>query len=132
MIKSNGTSWLAALLLAFSITASSAAWADAAPPDSINPEGHAVPSKGKLIAELMEDLDPKIKGPETTVRLYQDVDGMKLREYAINGHVFQIEVIPYGGRPYMLIDQDGNGLFESRYDSVRPHFVLPQWVLFRF
>ncbi|MBF0588112.1 MAG: DUF2782 domain-containing protein [Magnetococcales bacterium] len=102
------------------------------PQEIINPQGHAVPSKGALIAELTEDLDPKIKGPETVVRLYQDVNGTKIREYAINGLVFQVEVIPYYGIPYVLIDQDGNGLFESRYDGPQGRFILPQWVLFRF
>ncbi|MBF0402142.1 MAG: DUF2782 domain-containing protein [Magnetococcales bacterium] len=99
---------------------------------STNEKGFEVPRKGPLISELREDLDPEVPGPETVIRRYEDYKGNTVREFLINGQLFQIEVIPTNGPPYYLIDVTGNGLFQERHVGYQPRLVVPQWVLFRF
>jgi hypothetical protein len=99
---------------------------------SHNEEGFAVPPKGPLVAELREKLDPDASAPETVIRRYEEYNGLTVREYLINGTVFQIEVTPGNGPPYYLIDVEGRGLFQERYVGFQPRLVVPQWVLFRF
>lgn len=103
-------------------------------PDEVtrDEKGFAVPRKGPMISELREDLDPDVPGPETVIRRYEDYKNNTVREFLINGMLFQIEVIPNNGPPYYLIDVEGNGLFQERYVGYQPRLVVPQWVLFRF
>ncbi|MBF0180743.1 MAG: DUF2782 domain-containing protein [Magnetococcales bacterium] len=93
-------------------------------------ESHAVPAKGPLVSELKEKAEPE--GPETVIRKYEDAQGNQVRESAVNGAVFQIQVTPYNGPPYYLIDNDGDGLFETRINGYEPKLMVPQWVLLRF
>ncbi|MEO5363735.1 MAG: DUF2782 domain-containing protein [Magnetococcus sp. DMHC-8] len=97
-----------------------------------NEAGFPVPRKGPMISELREDLGTDPVGPETVIRRYEDYKGNTVREFLINGRLFQIEVTPANGPTYYLIDVEGNGLFQERYASPRPRLVVPQWVLFRF
>ncbi|MBF0095734.1 MAG: DUF2782 domain-containing protein [Magnetococcales bacterium] len=99
---------------------------------SRNEDGFAVPPKGPLVAELRETLDPDASAPETVIRRYEEYNGLTVREYLINGTVFQIEVTPASGPSYYLIDVEGRGLFQERYVGFQPRLVVPQWVLFRF
>ncbi|WP_193771427.1 DUF2782 domain-containing protein [Candidatus Magnetaquicoccus inordinatus] len=95
-------------------------------------DGFAVPPKGPLVSELSEKLDPDSTVPETVIRRYEEYNGLTVREYLINGTVFQIEVTPANGPPYYLIDVEGRGLFQERYVGFQPRLVVPQWVLLRF
>ena len=95
-------------------------------------KGFPIPRKGPLISELREDLSPDIEGPETVIRLYEDAMGNTVREFLINGALFQIEVTPANGPTYYLIDVSGNGLFEERHQSHQPRLLVPQWVFYRF
>ncbi|MEO5377241.1 MAG: DUF2782 domain-containing protein [Magnetococcus sp. DMHC-6] len=90
------------------------------------------PQKGPLISELKEDLNPDLPGPETLIRKYEDASGNQVVEFSINGSVFQYQVIPHGGVPYYLVDKDGDGLFENRFNGHEARLVVPQWVLFKF
>ncbi len=95
-------------------------------------EGFPIPRKGPLISELREEVDSDTSRPATVIRRYEDYHGNTVREFLINGRLFQIEVTPVDGLPYYLIDVEGNGLFQERYAGARPRLVVPQWVLFRF
>ena len=94
--------------------------------------GFPVPRKGPLISNLREDVDPEIPGAETVIRRYEDSRGNVVQEFILNGALFQIEVSPVHGPTYYLIDVQGNGLFEERYQGHMPRLVVPQWVFFRF
>ena len=95
-------------------------------------EGYQPPGKGPLVSELREDVDPKVPGPETIIRNYADGWGGQVREFIMGGAIYQIEVVPYNGLPYLLIDKDGDGLFETRFRGNELRLIVPQWVLFRF
>lgn len=95
-------------------------------------KANETPTKGPLVSELKEDLDPNIPGPETVIRKFEDAQGNQVREFLINGALFEIQVLPVNGPPYYLIDNDGDGLFESRFNGYEPKLMVPQWVFFRF
>lgn len=98
----------------------------------VDQQGHQVPPRGPMVSEMSEDLTPEIPGPETVIRLYEDAGGTQVREFVINGRVFQIEVTPRGGAPYLLMDTDGDGIYEESFYGREPKLVVPQWVLFTF
>jgi len=56
-----------------------------------------------------------------------------VREYRLNGHLFAVKITPKGGRPYYLIDADGDGDMESRFlDNNNARIIVPQWVIMRW
>ncbi|HIJ82670.1 MAG: hypothetical protein HW380_3925 [Magnetococcales bacterium] len=95
-------------------------------------KGHPIPQKGAMVTQFREDLTSEVDGPETVIRKYEDEHGNQVFEFIINGSLFQLQVIPADGIPYLLIDTNGDGLFDSRMNGHEPKLVLPQWVLFRF
>lgn len=98
----------------------------------VQKDGHPLPKKGPMVSQFREDLSDEIDGPETVVRKYEDGQGNQVLEFLINGAIFEIQVIPADGRPYLLIDTKGDGLFDSRFNGHEPRLVVPQWVFFRF
>lgn len=131
--------WTMAFLAAatgLGVALAAAETAPTAPAVKQDPEvdlnGYAPPKKGPLISKTEEDLVEDLPGPETVIRLFEDEYGNKVREFVLNGALFQIEVIPFKGRPYYLVDNDGDGLFESRYQGYEPKLIVPQWVVFHW
>lgn len=57
-------------------------------------------------------------------------EGAVIEEYRVNGHLFMVKITPAVGKPYYLIDRDGDGRMESRMSQIYDDFVIPQWVLF--
>ncbi len=55
----------------------------------------------------------------------------KIAEYRIHGRLYLIKVTPAHGKPYYLMDREGNGQF-TRLDALNSHISVPQWVLFSF
>lgn len=78
------------------------------------------------IADLDGSPEDKIE-PEIRIIRKQ---GAVIEEYSINGVLYMVKVTPKKGKPYYLIDQNGDGIFDRRHrlDDI----VVPQWVLFRF
>lgn len=54
-----------------------------------------------------------------------------VKEYRRNGQLYMIKVIPSKGKPYYLIDSDGDGSLESRRDSLDDPEVA-QWRIFEW
>ncbi len=48
-------------------------------------------------------------------------------EYRINGRLYMIKVIPAHGKPYYLIDREGNGQFHR--SDFEPRIAVPMWVI---
>ncbi len=76
--------------------------------------------------------DPLVSGqpiePEITIIRREEAI---FEEYRLNGRLYQIKVTPVVGKPYYLIDKDGDGLMETRRSTeLYGDFVVPQWVLF--
>lgn len=53
-----------------------------------------------------------------------------IEEYRMNGRMYMVKVTPSVGKPYYLVDRDGDGQMESRMSEIYEDFNVPQWVLF--
>ncbi len=72
----------------------------------------------------------EIIGPD--IRIIQKGEDM-VEEYRLNGKLYQIKVTPQVGPPYYMVDIDGDGDFESRFEGpVNSDMLIPSWVLFRW
>ena len=53
-----------------------------------------------------------------------------IEEYRSNGRLYMIKITPKKGRPYYLVDADGDGDMETRRNDLSPNLMIPSWVLF--
>lgn len=83
-------------------------------------------------APLPPDLpDPLESGQpiEPQVSIIRRDDAI-IEEYRLNGRMYMAKITPKIGKPYYLVDQDGDGQMEARMSVIYDDFVVPQWVLF--
>lgn len=90
--------------------------AQAVPPPPPMPAGEL--PEGQSAAE---DLQPEVR----IIRRGEDT----IEEYRINGQLYMLRITPAKGRPYYLIDSDGNGLFDRRQEALDPAEVV-KWRIF--
>ena len=64
--------------------------------------------------------------PEVTIIRKDDAT---ITEYRVNGNLYMVKIVPFVGKPYYLIDRDGDGEMEGR-TSIYDDIIVPQWVLF--
>jgi len=77
------------------------------------------------IPEPMESGQPI--EPEVTI-IHKEKE--TIEEYRINGLLYMVKITPVVGKPYYLIDRDGDGRLESRRTGIYDDGLVPQWVLF--
>lgn len=65
--------------------------------------------------------------PEVTIIRREDA---VIEEYRVNGMLYMVKVTPAAGKPYYLIDQDGDGSMETKSSNIYQDPVVPQWILF--
>jgi len=65
--------------------------------------------------------------PEVTIIRRDDAT---IEEYRLNGRMYMVKINPKIGKPYYLVDKDGDGNMEARMSVIYDDFVVPQWVLF--
>jgi hypothetical protein len=94
------------------------AWAAEAPPKLI-PLPEIPPPPGMV--------DPSLE-PQITLR--EGKEG-RIEEYRIRGRLYMIKVTPAQGRPYYLVDSQGDGQMK-RWDDLSPDFKVPMWVIGTF
>lgn len=81
------------------------------------------PLPDEAAIEEAEELEP-----EVTIRTRgEDM----VEEYRINGRLYMVKIIPAKGRPYYLIDTDGDGSFDSRRNDLDAPNVQ-RWILFEW
>ncbi|ADJ27547.1 DUF2782 domain-containing protein [Nitrosococcus watsonii] len=69
---------------------------------------------------------------EPEIKIIQKGENM-IEEYRLNGKLYQIKVTPSIGPSYFLVDADGDGDFESRFEGpVNSDMLIPSWVIFRW
>lgn len=68
---------------------------------------------------------------EPEVRIIQR-ESSTVREYRVQGKLVAIQVIPKKGKPYYLVDADGDGDLETRRNDLDPNFLIPGWELKRW
>ena len=59
-------------------------------------------------------------------------DDATIHEYRMNGLLYMVKIVPGIGFPYYLIDTDGDGSLESRYNNLEPGIMVPQWMIYRW
>ena len=76
----------------------------------------------------------KVEAPDETSSVYPepeitiiDAEKKKIEVHQINGRVYKIKVIPKNGKPYFLVDKEGDGDFIR--DSGADRMQIPEWVL---
>ena len=109
----------AAILFAIALPAAAQTSARPIPPGSVPLDDPPPPPP------LIEQQAPE---PDVTTR--REGDNV-IQEYRIHGKLYMQRVTPKHGKPYMLVDNRGDGTF-TREDSLDPHVRVPQWVLFEF
>ncbi len=65
--------------------------------------------------------------PDVTIVQRKDAT---VEEYRLNGRLYMIRVTPFIGKPYYLIDNNGDGLLESKISDLQRDPIVPQWVIF--
>jgi hypothetical protein len=88
-----------------------------ADPDEVPPELRVAPQEGDA------------PSPEVTIK--RDAKGTR-EEYAINGRVYMVKVIPAVGPPYYLVDPTGQGEFSQQINDIKNPPPVPRWVLLRW
>jgi len=67
--------------------------------------------------------------PEVTIIKKDDAT---IEEYRVNGQLYMVKITPVIGKPYYLIDHDGDGSFDRRTSQIGPNVIVPEWVIFEW
>ncbi len=112
---------IAALLSALAMDAMAQSAARSRPPGTV-PLDEAPPPPA------MVETDPALEPLVTTRR-----DGERtVQEYRVRGKLYMQRVTPKNGRPYILIDNKGDGTFTKQDNTLDNGVRVPQWVLLEF
>ena len=65
--------------------------------------------------------------PEVTIRTEKE---STVEEYRIHGRLYMVKITPTIGKPYYLLDSDGDGKLETRMSHLYSNFTVPSWVIF--
>jgi len=63
------------------------------------------------------------------IRITEDKQAT-IEEYRSHGKLYMIKVHPKKGRPYYLVDADGDGNLDTRKNDLQPNLLIPSWVIF--
>jgi hypothetical protein len=88
------------------------------------PEAGATTLEPPPLPERVESGEPL----EPDVRIIRR-ERETVEEYRLSGRLYMIKVTPRVGRPYYLVDADGDGKLESRFNELAPGMLIPSWVL---
>jgi len=67
--------------------------------------------------------------PQVTTRTEGE---QTVQEYRHKGKLYMVRVTPRHGRPYVLVDQRGDGQFTRQDNPTDTGLRVPQWVIFEF
>jgi hypothetical protein len=109
-------------------------FADAPPPPQVR-EGasgaRAIPQGARPLddAAAPTPLTESAPQPEVTTR---EEGGQVIQEYRIKNKLYMQRVTPRHGRPYVLVDNKGDGTFSRLEQTLDQQVRVPQWVLLEF
>ena len=112
---------LALTLLAAAFGAAAQSTGRSRPPGTLPLD--EVPPPPQIVAE-----DPSLE-PQVSVRTEGD---NTVQEYRMNGKIYMQRVTPRHGKPYVLVDQRGDGTFSKQDNTLDNGVRVPQWVLLEF
>jgi hypothetical protein len=93
---------------------------------------HAAEEALESVPEAAPPPPPRVQSgenlePDVTIRADK---GAQLEEYRSHGRLYMVKVTPTVGKPYYLLDSDGDGKLETRMSHLNSNFVVPSWVIF--
>ncbi|MGZ5037257.1 MAG: DUF2782 domain-containing protein [Usitatibacter sp.] len=113
---------LAAALVAAAFSAAAQSTARPLPPGTV-PLQEAPPPPA-----MDDKADPDLQ-PVVTTRQEGDKE---IVEYRVKGKLYMQRVNPKGGKPYVLVDNHGDGTFMRQDNPLDNGVRVPQWVLKEF
>ena len=66
--------------------------------------------------------------PQPEVNIIQRKD-MRIEEYRVNGRLRYVKITPKKGKPYYLVDKDGDGELETRHNDLDGVPPVNEWIL---
>ena len=109
------------LLLALLLASGLAGAQDAAQSPALEPIADGPPAAAR---------EQNVPAPEVTIR--QRGDQGSVEEYRAGGVLYMIKINPAKGASYYLVDTDGDGNLETRYNDLQGGLLIPAWVLLRW
>jgi len=104
-------------------------------PKELKPSGKQTRSKSILESRppvAAEEKGPKSDDsrniPETEVNIIHRKD-TTIEEYRVNGRIRYVKIIPKKGKPYYLVDKDGDGELETRHSDLDGIPPINEWIL---
>jgi hypothetical protein len=93
---------------------------------------HAAQEALESVPEAAPPPPPRVQSgenlePEVTIRADKDA---QIEEYRSHGQLYMVKITPKIGKPYYLLDSDGDGKLETRMSHLNSNFVVPSWVIF--
>lgn len=70
-----------------------------------------------------------IPQPEVTIIHRKD---MRVEEYRVNGRLRYVKITPKKGKPYYLVDKDGDGDLETRHSDLDGIPPINEWILLQW
>lgn len=77
---------------------------------------------------LPEEADDSRNIPQPEVNIIHRED-MRIEEYRINGRLRYVKITPKKGKPYYLVDRDGDGELETRHNDLDGMPPVNEWIL---
>ena len=121
-------------------TRSSATEATAPPALPVDTTSSGKQSETKSIMETRPPATTKDQGPasddsrnipEPEVNIIHRKE-TTIEEYRINGKLRYVKIIPKLGKPYYLVDKDGDGELESRHSDLDGIPPINEWILLQW
>ena len=78
-------------------------------------------------APSLEEDEEEQSEPEITIIQREDAT---IVEYRVNGRLRAVRIIPDQGKPYYLVDTNGDGKFDTRTDDLADNMLVPRWVIY--
>ena len=94
------------------------------------------PARAEKKAIRPKDYTDRIPGRETLVKIYKKNDEMVFDTFEIEGEIYSCQFHVKGkngsaGTVYLILDADGDGVFETKYASGE-FPTVPDWVIERY
>ncbi len=88
------------------------------------------------LLEPVPDGAPELKTPDDPnalpeVTIVRRVEGT-IEEYRLHGRLYMVRVIPKRGFPYFLVDSDGDGSLDQRFNDLDTGLAIPAWVILQW
>lgn len=101
---------------------------DAAAPPKPGEQTQVEEAVSVPLPELPRESDDSRNIPQPEVTIIHQKD-MTIEEYRVNGKLRYAKITPSKGKPYYLVDRDGDGSLEYRYDDLKGVPPVNEWIL---